>query len=70
MQAAVAEVRPRPVRINVYRRESGRCRAVHPMPTADLPVCDLTGDSISPTGLTASAAPGIGSARTHHRTCA
>jgi hypothetical protein len=31
---------------------------------------NLTGDSISPTGLTASAGPRIGSARTRHRTCA
>jgi len=41
MQTAVAEVRPRPPRIDVYPRESGHCRAVHPMPTADLPACDL-----------------------------
>lgn len=40
------------------------------MPTADLPARDLTGDSISPTGLRASAGPGIGSARIRHRTCA
>jgi hypothetical protein len=30
MQTAVAEVTPRPARIDVYRRESGHCRAVHP----------------------------------------
>jgi len=30
MQTAVAEVRPRPPRIDVYRRESGHCRAVQP----------------------------------------
>lgn len=45
----------------------GRCTD---MPTADLRAHNLTGDTISPTGLTASAGPRIGSARTRHRTCA
>ena len=40
------------------------------MPTADLRAHNLTGDFISPAGLTASAGPRIGSARTRHRTCA
>jgi hypothetical protein len=55
---------------HVYRGESGTGALCTAMPIADLPARDLTGDSISPTGLRASAGPGIGSARIRHRTCA
>ena len=54
----------------VYHRECGTGALCTAMPTADLLARDLAGDSIAPTGLRASAGPGIGSARIRHRTCA
>jgi hypothetical protein len=55
---------------HVYHRERGTGALCTAMPTADLLARDLTGDTISPRGLRASAGPGIGSARIRHRTCA
>jgi hypothetical protein len=55
---------------HVYHRERGTGALCTAMPTADLLARDLTGDTISPRGLRASAGHGIGSARIRHRTCA
>ena len=54
---------------HVYRREGGAGGRCTDMPTANLRAHNLTGDP-SPTGLTASAGPRIGNARTRHRICA
>ena len=69
--ACTAALSATPLRAtHVYHREHGTGALCTAMPTADLLARDLTGDSISPRGLRASAGPGIGSARIRHRTCA
>jgi ketosteroid isomerase-like protein len=55
---------------HVYRREDGQWRAVHRHADRRPPGPQPDWRFHLATGLTASAAPGIGSARTHHRTCA